>query len=70
MNKNPHGGVVCPDCKKRMFSFSRHDYRTCGCPNDTMVDGGFDYLRYGGVKMPDTIIYDEELDGLHTKSKR
>ncbi len=40
-------GVECPVCKKRMFSFYRHDYKTCGCPNDTMVDGGRDYLRYG-----------------------
>lgn len=40
-------GVECPKCKKRMFSFHVHDYKTCGCPNDTMVDGGRDYLRYG-----------------------
>lgn len=40
-------GVECPQCKKRMFSFYRHDYKVCGCPNATMVDGGRDYLRYG-----------------------
>lgn len=40
-------GVECPMCKKRMFSFHVHDYKTCGCPNDTMVDGGREYLRYG-----------------------
>lgn len=40
-------GVECPVCKKRMFSFHVHDYKTCGCPNDTMVDGGRQYLRYG-----------------------
>ena len=40
-------GVECPECKKRMFSFHVHDYKLCGCPNETMVDGGRSYLRYG-----------------------
>jgi hypothetical protein len=40
-------GVECPVCKKRMFSFHVHDYKLCGCPNNTMVDGGREYLRYG-----------------------
>lgn len=40
-------GVQCPVCKKRMFSFHVHDYKVCGCKNETMVDGGREYLRYG-----------------------
>ena len=40
-------GVSCVVCEKRMFSFFTHDYKTCGCPNETMIDGGRDYLRYG-----------------------
>lgn len=40
-------GVECPECKKRMFSFHVHDYKLCGCDNETMIDGGRDYLRYG-----------------------
>lgn len=40
-------GIKCPVCLKRMFSFYTHDYKLCGCENETMVDGGTDYLRYG-----------------------
>lgn len=40
-------GVQCVVCDKRMFSFHVHDYKLCGCKNDTMVDGGREYLRYG-----------------------
>lgn len=40
--------VTCPGCKVEFYSRARHDYRLCGCPEETMVDGGFDYLRYGG----------------------
>lgn len=40
-------GVECAKCKKRMFSFHVHDYKLCGCENETMVDGGREYLRYG-----------------------
>ena len=29
----------------------RHDYVLCGCPNQTMVDGGTDYIRCGGKDM-------------------
>lgn len=29
----------------------RHDYVVCECPNQTMVDGGRDYIRYGGKDM-------------------
>lgn len=53
-------GVECPECKKRMFSFYRHSYKHCGCPNETMVDGGTDYLRYGwgnGKKRPRRIYW-------------
>ncbi len=41
--------ITCPSCKVEMFSRARHDYRLCGCPFETMVDGGFSgYVRYGG----------------------
>lgn len=43
--------VTCPDCKAEFYSRARHDYRVCGCPFQTMVDGGFDYLRYGGMDL-------------------
>jgi hypothetical protein len=41
--------VTCPKCNTEMYSRSPHDYRDCGCPFGTMVDGGFaEYIRYGG----------------------
>lgn len=47
-----HEGVVCLCCGKILISYDRHDYRTCGCPQDTMIDGGqIDYVRYGGYDM-------------------
>ena len=59
-------GVKCPVCNKRMFSFHVHDYRTCGCENETMIDGGRDYLRYGWISggvQPKKIYWSEKLDG-------
>ncbi len=56
-------GVQCPDCKKRLFSWSTHDYKTCGCPNGTMIDGGDSYLRYGGAVRPLEVLFTEVLDG-------
>lgn len=42
------GAVQCLQCGKILVSFDRHDYKTCSCPNETMIDGGHDYLRCGG----------------------
>jgi ribosomal protein S27E len=42
-------GVMCPKCKDVIWSRSVHDMRYCGCKN-TFVDGGRDYLRYGGIE--------------------
>ena len=42
------GKVKCLECGVVLDSIFRHDYKTCECPNETMVDGGDDYLRYGG----------------------
>lgn len=39
----------CLACGVTVESKHRHDYQTCGCPNDVMVDGGFTYLRGGAV---------------------
>lgn len=38
--------IICPSCKLEMYSRARHDFHGCKC--GTFVDGGFDYLRYGG----------------------
>lgn len=50
MSKYP-GAIQCLVCKTVLVSFTCHDYKTCGCPNQTMIDGGHDYLKYGGKDM-------------------
>jgi hypothetical protein len=40
--------VQCKSCGEVLTSYHRHDYKTCGCENETMVDGGTAYQRYGG----------------------
>jgi ribosomal protein L37AE/L43A len=43
--------VICPNCGDEIYSRANHDFRYCSC-KDTFVDGGFDYLRYGGKVRP------------------
>lgn len=43
--------VECKECEKVLTSYHRHDYKTCGCENETMVDGGNEYQRYGGKNL-------------------
>lgn len=43
-----HSQVTCLECGEVLVSKNRHDYKTCSCPNETMIDGGNDYVRYGG----------------------
>lgn len=45
------GVVQCLSCKLILVSNYRHDYQSCGCPQGTFVDGGYDYLRAGGKRM-------------------
>ena len=40
--------VRCFACGMTLVSLHRHDFRECGCPQETFVDGGSDYLRIGG----------------------
>jgi hypothetical protein len=40
--------VQCKACGEVLISYHRHDYKTCGCENKTMADGGTAYQRYGG----------------------
>lgn len=43
--------VICLECGEVLTSYHVHDYKTCGCKNETMIDGGLEYQRYGGVDM-------------------
>ena len=39
--------VKCKGCKQVLISLHRHDYRTCSCEYQIMVDGCVDYCRRG-----------------------
>jgi hypothetical protein len=49
--KNQPGIVMCLNCQEVLVSNWVHDFVRCPCRNETFVDGGRDYLRYGGVDM-------------------
>ncbi len=46
-----YNSVTCQECNETIVSYHRHDYKTCSCPNQAMVDGGTAYLRYGAKNM-------------------
>ena len=41
----------CRCCGTVLQSLHVHDYKTCKCDNETMIDGGLDYQRYGGMDL-------------------
>jgi hypothetical protein len=43
--------IHCLLCDTVLYSITGHHYHKCGCANETMVDGGRNYLRYGGRDM-------------------
>jgi hypothetical protein len=40
--------IKCLKCGKLLESKHVHDFVSCGCENSTFLDGGDEYLRYGG----------------------
>ena len=52
-----HSQVTCLECGEVLVSEHRHDYKTCSCPNETMIDGGNDYVRYGGKDLSKVEIF-------------
>jgi len=48
MNKILFNSVICLNCGEQLISRHVHDYKTCTCENETMVDGGLEYARFGG----------------------
>lgn len=48
------GGVHCLTCDTVLISLNRHNFHGCGCDNDTFVDGGSDYIRYGAKDLNKT----------------
>lgn len=51
MRQLVYNAVRCLECNELLVSYSRHDYKTCQCPNSAMVDGGTAYGRYGAMDM-------------------
>ena len=51
MRQIVYNSIKCLECSKVLVSRHRHDYVTCGCPNDAMADGGNEYERYGAMDM-------------------
>jgi hypothetical protein len=46
--------LQCLECKKVVVSLTRHDFVSCGCPNEAFVDGGLDYARHGAINLEKT----------------
>lgn len=51
MKKLIYNSVKCLSCGETLVSYHVHDYKVCGCENETMVDGGNSYGRYGGKNL-------------------
>lgn len=63
MGRIIRNAAKCLGCGVTIESTYRHDYKECGCPNQTMVDGGFTYLRRGAVdwgKVEDLSLQEED----------
>ena len=57
--------VKCLGCNKVLTSTHRHDFVSCGCENQTFVDGGLAYQRTGAVNLgliEDLAVYQEFTD--------
>jgi hypothetical protein len=65
-----HMGIRCGFCKDILFSWSGHDFKKCWC-GKTFVDGGFDYLRWGGEGMtnPQTLLVHIQINKVEEASK-
>lgn len=57
------GVIKCLSCGVVLVSNWRHDFNGCECKNGTFIDGGYDYLRYGGIDL-------KLIEVLHLSRKR
>jgi len=66
MKQIVYNSITCDECNETIVSYHRHDYKTCSCPNEAMVDGGTEYLRYGAKNMSKikvfTVYTDDDFD--------
>lgn len=47
--------IKCLLCGTILESLYNHDYKTCGCPNGTFIDGGR-FLRFGGKDLDKIVV--------------
>ena len=52
--------IKCLECNTILESTYKWDFRSCLCPNQTFVDGGTDYLRFGGKELAKIGFWDEK----------
>lgn len=50
-----HQAMLCRACNTVLYSLQHHHYHTCGCENDTFVDGGKSYFRAGAMDLSKTV---------------
>lgn len=62
--------VKCLVCGKILESTYRHDFVSCGCPNQSFVDGGNDYIRTGGKDLDKVIVIAPIPDDENTLTKQ
>lgn len=60
-----YNAVKCLECGETIESANRHDYKTCSCENQAMVDGGLDYVRYGAKDMSKVVTISHYYDEPH-----
>lgn len=63
MRQIVYNAVTCLECGETLESMHVHDYKTCSCDNQAMVDGGHDYVRYGAMsldKVAHEVLYDDD----------
>lgn len=54
--------IRCLKCGGELESKFRHDFKKCSCDNETFVDGGNDYFRYGCINIDLIEYYDSVLN--------
>lgn len=54
------GKLKCLKCNTILESKYRWDFQSCKCSNQTFVDGGTDYLRFGGKELSKIGFWDEK----------
>jgi len=59
-NNKSINSVKCLECGMILTSEYTHDFKMCGCPNQTFCDGGNDYRRCGGVDFGKIATYNNE----------